>query len=78
MDTVVVRLWAPAEAAGDPRDARPGIHGTAHHVGSGRIATFRNGQELLALLDDLRGGLTEPGEPDPRPVQAIDVHTERS
>ena len=60
MDTFVVRLWIPADSAGDPRDARQGVHGAAHHVGSGSTATFRDGQELLDVLDTLRTAGLEP------------------
>ena len=57
MDTFVVRLWTPAPTAGDPAAARIGLHGTVHHVGSGRTATFRDGQELTELLSSLGGGV---------------------
>jgi hypothetical protein len=78
MDSFVVRLWTPAASAGDPSDAHPGIHGTAHHVGSGRSATFRDGRELLGVLDELRrppnegaeGRLVPEGLADDRPVRS--------
>jgi hypothetical protein len=53
METFVVRLWTPAPAAGDPGAASLGMHGTARHVGTGRSATFRDGRELLELLEVL-------------------------
>ena len=50
MDTFVVRLWMPAEPtpeiAVDPR-------GVVRHIASGRTATFRDGDQLLALLREL-------------------------
>jgi hypothetical protein len=57
MDTFVVRLWTPAPTAGDPAAARIGLHGTVHHVGSGRTATFRDGRELTELLSSLGAGV---------------------
>jgi hypothetical protein len=49
VDTFVVRLWTPADHATPAGDAR----GIARHVGTGRWATFRDGAELLALLQEL-------------------------
>jgi hypothetical protein len=49
VDTFVVRLWTPADHAAPAGDAR----GIARHVGTGRWATFRDGAELLALLEEL-------------------------
>jgi hypothetical protein len=50
VDTFVIRLWSPADhatgAGDDPR-------GVARHVGTGRAAAFRDGDELLALLREL-------------------------
>jgi hypothetical protein len=51
VDTFVIRLWSPAAlATGDGDDPR----GVARHVGTGRAAAFRDGDELLALLRALR------------------------
>jgi hypothetical protein len=50
VDTFVIRLWSPADHAADTGD-RP--RGVARHVGTGRAAPFRDGDELIALLRDL-------------------------
>ena len=52
VDTFVIRLWSPADHAADTGD-RP--RGVARHVGTGRAAAFRDGDELIALLRDLPG-----------------------
>jgi hypothetical protein len=65
MDTFVVRLWTPSPAAGDPAAVRLGLHGTVHHVGSGRTATFRDGPQLIELLSSLNGGPTHTAPDDP-------------
>jgi hypothetical protein len=77
MDTFVVRVWIPGEAANGPAgDAAPGItaelHGTAHHVASGRATTFRTGSELLGLLSQLRQPVAgaEGAPSGPLPVSA--------
>ena len=75
MDTFVVRLWTPAPAAGDPGAARHGVHGTAQHVGSGRSATFRDGQELLELLSNLGGGDAHAAAEDALPARDANVLT---
>ena len=65
VDTFVIRLWSPANHAADTGDSPRGV---ARHVGTGRAAAFRDGDELIALLRDLPGRdewspLDEP-EPD--------------
>jgi hypothetical protein len=67
MDQYVVRLWAPAETAGDGAELDPGLRGVVQHVSSGRADTFRDGCELLRRLVDLRGPVTlgPPAEADP-------------
>jgi hypothetical protein len=50
VDTFVIRLWSPADHAADAGDSPRGV---ARHVGTGRAAAFRDGDELLALLRDL-------------------------
>jgi hypothetical protein len=65
MDTFVVRLWTPAPTAGDPAAARIGLHGTVHHVGSGRTATFRDGEELTELLSSLGRGVAHAAAEEP-------------
>ena len=50
VDTFVIRLWSPADHATDTGD---GPRGVARHVGTGRAAAFRDGDELIALLRDL-------------------------
>ena len=52
MDTFIVRLWTPADARADADVS--GFRGTVHHVASGRTTTFRNGEQMLELLRDLR------------------------
>jgi hypothetical protein len=67
VDTFVVRLWSPADHATPAGDAR----GIARHVGTGRAAAFRDGEELLALLRELplRGDDDNQFEPGGRPVE---------
>lgn len=72
MDTFVVRLWTPSPAAGDPAAVRLGLHGTVHHVGSGRTATFRDGPELIELLSSLGGGAAHTA-PEDAAGQKVDV-----
>jgi len=50
VDTFVIRLWSPADHAADTGDSPRGV---ARHVGTGRAAAFRDGDELIALLRDL-------------------------
>jgi hypothetical protein len=50
VDTFVIRLWSPADHAADSGDTPRGV---ARHVGTGRAAAFRDGDELIALLRDL-------------------------
>jgi hypothetical protein len=50
VDTFVIRLWSPADHAADTADSPRGV---ARHVGTGRAAAFRDGDELIALLRDL-------------------------
>ena len=46
----MIRLWRPAEpAASAPGQPR----GVARHVATGRAGAFRDGTELLALLEAL-------------------------
>jgi hypothetical protein len=52
VDTFVIRLWSPADHAADTGDSPRGV---ARHVGTGRAAAFRDGDELIALLRDLPG-----------------------
>ena len=52
MDTFIVRLWTAADARADADVS--GFRGTVHHVASGRTTTFRNGEQMLELLRDLR------------------------
>ena len=73
MDTFVVRLWTPAPSAGDPATTQAGVHGTAQHVGSGRSATFRDGQELLDALAVLGGGGAQAVAEQPGTKRDADV-----
>jgi hypothetical protein len=50
VETFVIRLWSPADHAADTGDSPRGV---ARHVGTGRAAAFRDGDELIALLRDL-------------------------
>ena len=50
VDTFVIRLWSPADHAADTGDSPRGV---ARHVGTGRAAAFRDGDELIALLREL-------------------------
>ena len=52
VDTFVIRLWSPADHAADTGDSPRGV---ARHVGTGRAAAFKDGDELIALLRDLPG-----------------------
>jgi len=69
VDTFVIRLWSPADHAADTGDAPRGV---ARHVGTGRAAPFRDGDELLVLLRELPhpdvhtapSSPTHPGEID--------------
>jgi hypothetical protein len=54
MDTFVLRIWAPASGAGEIAGLPVGIHGTAHHVTSGRSGVFRSEEQLVRLLAELR------------------------
>jgi hypothetical protein len=70
MDTFVVRVWTPAEPGQASIRLPDELHGTAHHVTSGRATTFRTGCELLRLLVDLRqpaalGGAASPSDASP-------------
>jgi hypothetical protein len=64
VDTFVIRLWSPADRAADTVHAPRGV---ARHVGTGRAAAFRDGDELLALLREL------PTRDDPTPHAAPDA-----
>lgn len=50
VDTFVIRLWSPADHAADTGDSPRGV---ARHVGTGRAAAFRDGDELITLLREL-------------------------
>lgn len=53
MDHFVIRLWTPvSEPGATTPDA--GMRGLVSHVSTGRSETFRDGQELLRRLIDLR------------------------
>jgi transposase len=52
VDTFVIRLW-PRPHHPAPPGAAP--RGAPRHVGTGRAAAFRDGDELIALLRDLPG-----------------------
>ena len=52
VDTFVIRLWSPADHAADTGDSPRRV---ARHVGTGRAAAFKDGDELIALLRDLPG-----------------------
>ena len=64
VDTFVIRLWSPADHAADTGDSPRGV---ARHVGTGRAAAFRDGEELIALLRDLPGRDDEPTLDEPAP-----------
>ena len=64
VDTFVIRLWSPADHAADTGDSPRGV---ARHVGTGRAAAFRDGDELLALLRDLPGREDESTLDEPAP-----------
>jgi hypothetical protein len=49
METFVVRIWAPADAA-DRDPTKTDVHGRVEHVPSGRRATFHGTEELGALI----------------------------
>ena len=64
VDTFVIRLWSPADHAADTGDSPRGV---ARHVGTGRAAAFRDGDELIALLRELpaRDEWSPLDEPEP-------------
>ena len=64
VDTFVIRLWSPADHAADTGDSPRGV---ARHVGTGRAAAFRDGDELIALLRDLPGREDESTLDEPAP-----------
>ncbi len=64
VDTFVIRLWSPADHAADTGDSPRGV---ARHVGTGRAAAFRDGDELIALLRDLPGRDDESTLDEPAP-----------
>jgi hypothetical protein len=68
VDTFVIRLWSPADHAADTGDSPRGV---ARHVGTGRSAAFRDGDELIALLRDLPGRDDESALDDPAPDGAM-------
>ena len=65
MDTFVLRIWAPAAATGETGAMPQGTHGTAHHVVSGRSGVFRNEEQLVRLLADLRQEAAADGDAGP-------------
>ena len=71
VDTFVIRLWSPADHAADTGDSPRGV---ARHVGTGRAAAFRDGDELIALLRDLpaRDDLATIREPEADTAPAPD------
>ena len=71
VDTFVIRLWSPADHAADTGDSPRGV---ARHVGTGRAAAFRDGDELIALLRELptRDDLTVILEPEADAATAPD------
>ncbi|HET9520445.1 MAG TPA: hypothetical protein VFO73_05300 [Candidatus Limnocylindrales bacterium] len=72
MDTFLLRIWTPSDAAG-ATEVATGARGTAHHVGTGRTGIFRSEAQLLRLLHELRKAATEP---DPAaPLGAIEPTT---
>lgn len=48
VETVVVRIWVPAEAGSAGGGLE--LHGFVEHVGSGRSGAFQSAEELLALI----------------------------
>jgi hypothetical protein len=64
VDTFVIRLWSPADHAADTGDSPRGV---ARHVGTGRAAAFRDGDELIALLRDLPAREEASAVDDPAP-----------
>jgi hypothetical protein len=64
VDTFVIRLWSPADHAADTGDSPRGV---ARHVGTGRAAAFRDGDELIALLRDL------PAREDESPLDVFEL-----
>jgi hypothetical protein len=48
METFVVRIWVPAEAA----DARLSeLHGVVEHIGSGRSRRFAGSTQLISFIE---------------------------
>ena len=68
VDTFVIRLWSPADHAADTGDTPRGV---ARHVGTGRAAAFRDGDELIALLRELPGRDDDSALDDPAPDGAV-------
>jgi hypothetical protein len=68
VDTFVIRLWSPADHAAETADSPRGV---ARHVGTGRAAAFRDGDELIALLRELPGRDDESALNDPAPDGAV-------
>jgi len=68
VDTFVIRLWSPADHAADTGDSPRGV---ARHVGTGRAAAFRDGDELIALLRELPGRDGDSALDDPAPDGAV-------
>jgi hypothetical protein len=76
MDTFVLRLWTPATQAEQAAAVRT-THGTAHHVGSGRSEIFRDGRQLVRLIEELRRSagaenLTAMAPAARRPAMSVD------
>ena len=68
VDTFVIRLGSPADHAADTGDSPRGV---ARHVGTGRAAAFRDGDELIALLRDLPGREDQSALDEPVPDGAV-------
>ena len=68
VDTFVIRLWSPADHAADTGDSPRGV---ARHVGTGRAAAFRDGDELIALLRELPAREEPSALDDPAPDGAV-------
>ena len=68
VDTFVIRLWSPADHAADTGDSPRGV---ARHVGTGRAAAFKDGDELIALLRDLPAREELSALDDPAPDGAV-------
>jgi hypothetical protein len=50
VDTFVVRIWRPADAAGVALQSAGTLHGTVDHVRTAQSRTFRDEEELVRFL----------------------------